>query len=110
MGTDDMRNFRRLGVIPKKNLLSPPTYSGPAVPIAYDENWQKFVNLTPAQIAWFEAQPEWHNFLAYVALSPQTATVGVPPAVVNAALQAVGNVPVPPGIVTPLMQPKGPSA
>lgn len=67
------------------------TYSGPDVPIAYDQNWQYFTNLTKDQIAWFQAQPEWANFKAYVALSPKTATVGVPTAVVNAALQAVGQ-------------------
>lgn len=34
-------------------------YNGPAVPAAYDQNWQLFTNLTPAQVAWFQAQPEW---------------------------------------------------
>ncbi len=34
-------------------------YSGPAVPIAYDANWQLFTDLTKDQIAWFQAQPEW---------------------------------------------------
>lgn len=35
------------------------TYNGPAVPVVYDPNWQLFTNLTQAQIAWFQAQPEW---------------------------------------------------
>lgn len=66
------------------------TYNGPTVPTLYDPNWQYFTNLTADQIAWFQAQPEWANFLAYVALSPPTATIGVPVAVVNSVLQTVG--------------------
>jgi hypothetical protein len=76
-------------------------YSGPSVPIAYDPNWQFFTNLTPAQIAWFQAQPEWQNFLQYFALSPTTATAGVPVAVVNTALQAA-NIPLVPQPVSVL--------
>lgn len=67
-------------------------YSGPAIPVSYDSNWQYFTNLTLDQIAWFQAQPEWQNYIAYVALSPKTAQAGVPIAVVNATLQAVGQV------------------
>lgn len=69
----------------------PRVYSGPDTPAAYNEDWQYFTNLTPDQIAWFQAQPEWQNFLAYVALSPFTATAAVPVAVVNATLQAAGQ-------------------
>lgn len=68
-------------------------YAGPNVPGAYDSNWQYFTNLKPAQIAWFQAQPEWQNFLAYVALSPKAAAVATPVAVVNSALTAVGIAP-----------------
>lgn len=66
-------------------------YGGPAVPTAYDPNWQYFINLTPAQVAWFQSQPEWQNFLAYVSLSPATAEAATPVAVVNTALQTVGQ-------------------
>lgn len=71
---------------------SPPinrTYIGPDVPVAYQDGWQYFNNLTADQIAWFQAQPEWQNFLSYVALSPQTATVATPVAVVNSVLATV---------------------
>lgn len=64
----------------------PTTYFGPAMPTAYDVNWQYFTNLTKDQIAWFQAQPEWQNFLSYVALSPAAAIVAAPLAVVNSAL------------------------
>lgn len=67
-------------------------YAGPVVPTAYDQNWQYYTNLTPAQIAWFQAQPEWGDFKAYVALSPKTATVATPVAVVNSTLAvSAGN-------------------
>lgn len=69
----------------------PTQYAGPAVPAAYDDNWQYFTNLTPDQIAWFQAQPEWQNFLTFVALNPKAAAVGAPQAVVNSALQAAGQ-------------------
>lgn len=71
---------------------SPPNSNGNdgAAPLAYDAAWQYFTNLTPFQVAWFQAQPEWQNFLAYVALDPPNATmhaqIGV--AGVNAKLQA----------------------
>ncbi len=89
---------------PGPSLGKPRIYSGPDVPTTYNPDWQYFKNLTPAQIGWFQAQPEWQNFLAYVALSPKTATVGVPPAVVNSALQAAGK----PVSVTPLPSPPQP--
>lgn len=75
------------------NTMPPPirTYTGSATPAAYDPNWQYFTNLTPDQIAWFQAQPEWQNFLSYRALSPKTTPIGVPVAVVNSALQAVNK-------------------
>ncbi len=37
----------------------PTIYSGPAVPAAYDPDWQYFTNLTPVQIAVFQSFPEW---------------------------------------------------
>lgn len=78
---------------PRPHLPSPQKikiYSGPDVPTSYDVDWQHFTNLTSAQIAWFKAQPEWANFLAYVALSPTAAVAGAPTKAVNAALQAAG--------------------
>lgn len=65
-------------------------YVGPATPTAYDSNWQTYTNLTPDQMAWFKAQPEWQNYLAYVAQFPTRAGVGVPTVVVNTALQIAG--------------------
>lgn len=73
-------------------LPTPPnrTYSGPEIPTAYDPNWQIYNNLSPAQIAWFQAQPEWQNFLSYVALNPVTATINanVSTVTINNALAA----------------------
>lgn len=70
------------------------TYSGPAVPTAYDVNWQIYTNLTPDQIAWFQAQPEWANFVAWVALNPAQAT-GQPwapsPTEISTILQTAGR-------------------
>ena len=66
-------------------------YSGPDVPTAYDPNWQYLKNLIADQIAWYMRQPEWQNFQTYASLFPKIATPGVPVAVVNAALQAVGK-------------------
>ena len=37
---------------PKRSGLQ---YAGPATPAAYDPSWQKFVNLTPAQVKWFQS-------------------------------------------------------
>jgi hypothetical protein len=48
----------------------PTIYSGPAVPVAYDLGWQLFTNLTPDQIAWFQAQPEWATFTAAQPANP----------------------------------------
>lgn len=62
------------------------------MPLAYDVNWQYFTNLTSAQIEWFQAQPEWQNFLTYVTMSPTTATAATPIATVDSALQAAGKV------------------
>jgi len=33
-------------------------YTGPAVPATYDPTWQGYTNLTPAQIAAFQAMPQ----------------------------------------------------
>lgn len=65
-------------------------YTGPAVPVAYDPNWQLFTNLKPEQVAWFQAQPEWADFVAWVALNPVTATINaqVSPAAISSALAA----------------------
>lgn len=60
---------------PDQGPPPPPRYTGPTIPTAYDPNWQLFVNLTPAQIAWFQAQPEWQTFLTYVAQNPAQATI-----------------------------------
>lgn len=69
------------------------TYTGPLVPLAYDVNWQEYGNLSPAQIAWFQAQPEWQNFLTYIALDPANATIhaSIGVAGVNAKLQLAGK-------------------
>jgi hypothetical protein len=46
----------------------PPTiYTGPAVPTAYNPNWGRFKNLTEAQVAWFQSQPEDLTKYAHVA-------------------------------------------
>jgi hypothetical protein len=45
---------------PQKSTL----YTGPDVPTAYDPDWQHFTSLTPDQIAWFQAQPEWATVVA----------------------------------------------
>lgn len=80
---------RRLPVIP------PPanTSSGlnGAMPQVYDPDWQRYTDLSPTQVEWFRAQPEWANFLALVALSPKTAAAGIPPAAVDAALAVAGQ-------------------
>lgn len=72
---------------------SPPNSNGNdgAAPLAYDRGWQYFTNLTPEQVAWFQAQPEWQNFCAWVALDSPNATIHAeapPMATINAALQA----------------------
>lgn len=48
-------------VIPKRN--------DPTIPTAYDPQWQFYVDLTPAQIAAYQAMPEW---AAYVITQPVT--------------------------------------
>lgn len=69
------------------------TYSGPDVPTAYDPNWQFFNNLTFQQVEWFQAQPEWQNFTAWVALNPATATINanVAAATIDNALSVAGK-------------------
>jgi hypothetical protein len=57
----------------------PTVYNGPVVPVAYDPDWQHFKNLTPAQIAWFQAQPEWAAFVAMQPATPFTAVQMNPP-------------------------------
>lgn len=69
--------------------LQPTIYGGSAVPGGYNQYWQYFTNLTPAQVAQFQSMAEWHNFLAYVALHPTTAFVGMSPAAVSTALAAL---------------------
>ena len=45
----------------------PIIYTGPAVPTAYNSNWGRFKNLTAAQVAWFQSQPEDLTKYAHVA-------------------------------------------
>lgn len=75
---------------PRRNIVSSPQkptiYSGPTIPLVYDIDWQHFTNLTKDQIAWFQAQPEWQDFLSYVALSPKAASAAAPIAVVKSSL------------------------
>jgi hypothetical protein len=49
-----------------------------ATPTAYDPLWQYFTNLTPAQIAAFQAMPEWAVFLAKVQADPSGTSIPVP--------------------------------
>jgi hypothetical protein len=52
------------------------TYAGPAVPTSYDPSWQLFVNLTPAQIAAFQAFPQ--DLTKYVGIRRwQTEIAGI---------------------------------
>lgn len=65
-------------------------YTGPAVPTVYDPNWQFLTNLTFAQKSWFEAQPEWQDFLAFAAANPTAASPGMSVSAVSAGLGAFG--------------------
>jgi hypothetical protein len=64
----------------------PKLYTGPTVPIAYDPAWQTYTNLTPAQIAAFQAFPQdllkyasSRRWLAETSVLPVTVTLlGVP--------------------------------
>lgn len=69
-------------------------YSGPEVPTAYDPNWQLFTNLTPNQIAWFQSQPEWGDFVSWVAAVGPDATTNseVSAASITAALLSIRKV------------------
>lgn len=71
-------------------VLQNTIYGGPATPIAYDPNWQYFTNLTKEQVTWFQAQPEWLNFKAWVRIDPPAATINalVSEVTINNALQA----------------------
>lgn len=73
---------------PINNNLPTPnrTYSGPDKPTVYDSNWQLYTNLKPVTVAAFQDMQEWKDFLSYVALSPKTATVATPTAVVSGVL------------------------
>ncbi len=82
------RKFPNLQAAPQVNRNS--GLNG-ALPNAYDSNWQLYTDLTPAQIAAFQAMPEWQNFLNYVALAPKTATVAVPTSVVESTLAIAAN-------------------
>lgn len=68
--------------------LPPKVYSGPEVPVSYDENWQRYRNLTEDQKTWFRSQPEWNSFLDYVSANPVTAMAATPVATVSAILAA----------------------
>ena len=63
----------------KPSPQKPVIYTGPAVPATWDPDWQHFKNLTPAQIAWFQAQPQWAAFVATQPANPFTATQMNPP-------------------------------
>ncbi len=45
----------------KPSVQKPTIYTGPDLPITYDPDWQYFTNLTAAQIAAFQAFPEWEQ-------------------------------------------------
>ncbi len=52
---------------PFEKLFESPVGSGGndgVLPPTYDPQWQFFRNLTPNQIAWFQAQPDWLVFYA----------------------------------------------
>lgn len=88
----------------------PPTVSGlnGAMPTVYNVKWQTFTDLTPAQVDWYRAQPEWQNFMAWVALDPPNATIhaNAPDmATIIAALQAANQ----PIAVNPTPLPPTPS-
>jgi hypothetical protein len=51
----------------KPSPQKPTIYTGPTIPAVYNPDWQYFTNLTSAQIAAFQAFPEW---AAYVATQP----------------------------------------
>jgi hypothetical protein len=57
------------GKLTQKQVL----YTGPAAPTAWDPNWDKFTNLTPAQRGVFEAMPE--DLINYATISVQQADV-----------------------------------
>jgi hypothetical protein len=59
---------------------SPPGSGGNdgAMPLAYEPLWQYFTNLTPAQIAAFQAMPEWTAFVAKVQADPSGTSIPVP--------------------------------
>lgn len=51
------------------------SYNGPDIPQSYDPDWQHFTNLTKDQIAWFQAQPEWSDFISYVSAAGPAAMI-----------------------------------
>lgn len=91
MGADHGMTIQR----PTIAFPSIPVYTGPSVPTAYDSSWQLYTNLTPAQIDWFQAQPEWQSFIEWIALSSATATINamVSEATISAALAAAQSKP-----------------
>jgi hypothetical protein len=66
------------GRVIRPSPQAPTIYSGPEVPIVYDPLWQYFTNLTLAQIAAFQAMPEWAAFLAKVEADPIGASIPTP--------------------------------
>lgn len=84
---------------------SPPGSGGNdgAMPTAYNFNWQYFTNLTPAQITWFESQPDWADFVAAVTANP--TTTASPPVMAN---PISNRPPVTPGPNVPIPVPPNP--
>lgn len=57
------------GPITPAKIEPPRRRNDPSIPTIYDQNWQFYVDLTPAQIAAYQAMPEWAT---YVATQPVT--------------------------------------
>lgn len=53
--------------VPNENPAPANLFGPDGLPTHYDVNWQKYTNLTPAQLAWFRSQPEW--FAKYAAIA-----------------------------------------
>lgn len=101
---------------PIKLFQSPPASNNNdgAMPLAYDRGWQHFTNLTPEQVAWFQAQPEWQNYISWVGLNPAQATIhanapddATIQATLTAAKIAVAVNPTPLPAVSPLLAQRG---
>lgn len=73
-------NYRPPVVNPVTLFQSPPGSGGNdgAMPLSYDMRWQYFTNLTPDQIGWFKAQPEWATFMAAQQADPSRTSIPAP--------------------------------